>query len=290
MSNLSQGNGSSSSSGSIPGTQSRRVYGRATERQSRTLSTPSFEYGSTSLNFCDPILVRVSDLRLEPVSVLWPEAGRRCGMLWFKNAVRIPVEYWSIPINDSVKPYILGTWPYLLRALYSAGKYSIHVVLDLHGAPTSQNGYNNSGQRTDNPVWAPNSGNVTRMLDVLSAIASEVGGVVDTIELLNEVAAFLSPSWSWTDFMTYPNFQGVMMDHHDYQIFNVLELSCPQDEHISVHFHFTTSSVSRAKRQQYLLQFTCPLLPTLQSSVNSNIIFGPSRANDRRRLRIALCG
>ncbi|THH14218.1 hypothetical protein EW146_g6094 [Bondarzewia mesenterica] len=199
--------------------------------------------------------------------------------------VRIPVGYWSVPTNDSVEPYIPGAWPYLLRALQWANKYSIHVVLDLHGAPGSQNGYDNSGQRTDNPVWALNPANVTRTLDVLSVIASEVGGMVDTIELLNEAAGFLTPSWastvrsfwqdgyyavrnetggnvkvmigdaflgvqSWTDFMTSPNFQGVLMDYHDYQIFSVPELSRSQDEHIS---------------------FACTLLPTLQSFANSNL-------------------
>lgn len=199
--------------------------------------------------------------------------------------VRIPVGYWSVPTGVSVAPFIPGAWPYLLRALQWARKHSIYVILDLHGAPGSQNGYDNSGQRTSNPVWGVNPANVTRTLNVLSVIASEVGGMVDIIELLNEAAGFTGGSWpatirsfwqdgyavvrnatgpnvkvmigdaflgvqSWTDFLTYPSAQGVFMDYHDYQIFSVPELSRSQDQHVA---------------------FACTLLPGLQSFANSNL-------------------
>ena len=85
-----------------------------------------------------------------------------------------------------------------MRALQWAQKHSIYVILDLHGAPGSQNGYDNSGQRTSNPVWGVNPANVTRTLNVLSVIASEVGGMVDIIELLNEAAGFTGGSWPTT--------------------------------------------------------------------------------------------
>jgi glucan 1,3-beta-glucosidase len=110
----------------------------------------------------------------------------------------IPLGYWSVPLTSadtnyttSVAPYIPGAWPYLLRALSWAKKYSLHVILDLHGAPGSQNGYDNSGQRTGNPAWAWNAANVSRTLDVLRFIAVNIGGMVDVIELLNEPAGFL---------------------------------------------------------------------------------------------------
>jgi aryl-phospho-beta-D-glucosidase BglC (GH1 family) len=57
-------------------------------------------------------------------------------------ALRIPVGYWSVPLTSSdtnfstsFAPYIPGAWPYLLRALDWATTYSLHVVVDLHGAP-----------------------------------------------------------------------------------------------------------------------------------------------------------
>lgn len=120
---------------------------------------------------------------------------------------RIPFGYWSVPMNDSVSvaPYTPGAWPYLLRALNSARAAGIRVIVDLHGAPGSQNGYDNSGQRTDNPTWATNSTNVNRTIEILSFVADSIGGMVDVLELLNEPAGFISDEWAsvirsfWSD-------------------------------------------------------------------------------------------
>ena len=116
---------------------------------------------------------------------------------------RIPLGYWSVPLpasatntSTSISPYIPGAWPYLLQALNWAAAHNIHVILDLHGAPGSQNGYDNSGQRTSNPQWALNPENVTRSVDTLVYIAQQIGGMIDVIELVNESAGFLSSSWA----------------------------------------------------------------------------------------------
>ncbi len=107
--------------------------------------------------------------------------------------------YWSVPITSadtnfttSVNPYIPGAWPYLLQALTWAKQNSLHVILDLHGAPGSQNGYDNSGQRTGNPMWGSDQDNVPRTLDIISFIADQIGGMIDVLELLNEPTAFTS--------------------------------------------------------------------------------------------------
>lgn len=68
--------------------------------------------------------------------------------------------------------------------------------MDLHGAPGSQNGYDNSGQITNNPVWGVNPDNITRTVDTLRFLAKEVGNQVDVIELLNEAAGFRSDGWA----------------------------------------------------------------------------------------------
>ncbi|EJD06576.1 glycoside hydrolase family 5 protein [Fomitiporia mediterranea MF3/22] len=185
------------------------------------------------------------------------------------NHVRIPLGYWSVPMddNESVSPYIAGAWPYFLRALNWAKSNSLNVIVDLHGAPGSQNGYDNSGQRTNNPVWATGDGNVNRTIEILSFIAEKAGGMIDVLELLNEAAGFISSEWAttirqfwqdgynavrqaagsgmkimigdafltvqnWENFLTYPSSQGVMMDIHEYQIFSVEELQRSNDEHI----------------------------------------------------------
>ncbi|KAJ8508798.1 hypothetical protein ONZ45_g8953 [Pleurotus djamor] len=207
------------------------------------------------------------------------------------NHVRIPVGYWSVPItssdtqfNTSPSPYIPGAWPYLLRALNWARDHGIHVILDLHGAPGSQNGYDNSGQRTSSPQWATSSNNVARTVDILKFMATTIGGMVDVIELLNEPAGFL-PSvaavirdfWlngyvavrdaagedikvmigdafltvgNWQGFLTAPQGQGVLMDYHEYQIFSKDELARSWDDHIA---------------------FACTYIPTLSDFARSNI-------------------
>lgn len=70
------------------------------------------------------------------------------------------------------------------------------MIVDLHGAPGSQNGYDNSGQRTGNAVWAINSTNVERTLDYMRFLATNVGDMLDVIELLNEPAGFMGDDWA----------------------------------------------------------------------------------------------
>lgn len=101
------------------------------------------------------------------------------------------IGYWSIPITSSdtnyttsADPYIPGAWPYLLRALGWAKEHGLHVIIDLHGAPGSQNGYDNSGQRGA-AGWAQGN-NVARTVDIVKFIAGQIGGMIDVFELLNE--------------------------------------------------------------------------------------------------------
>lgn len=117
---------------------------------------------------------------------------------------RLPIGYWSIPLTSSntsastvsTVPYTTGAWPYILQALGWAQKHKINVILDLHGAPGSQNGYDNSGQRTGSPVWGTTPDNVTRTVDTLKFLAKEVGSQVSVIELLNEAAGFRGSDWA----------------------------------------------------------------------------------------------
>ena len=107
----------------------------------------------------------------------------------------LPIGYWSVPSNVSVSPYIPGAWPYIQRAVGWARKHGLHTIIDLHGAPGSQNGYDNSGQRTGSPRWALQSENVDATLAIIQVIASELGPMIDAIELLNEVAGFFGEAW-----------------------------------------------------------------------------------------------
>ena len=117
------------------------------------------------------------------------------------------IGHWSVPITTAdtnyttlVDPYIPGAWPYLLRALGWARSHGLHVILDLHGAPGSQNGYDNSGRRGD-ADWA-HGNNVARTVDIVRFIAAQIGGMLDVLELLNEpggwqsdIAAVIGDFW-----------------------------------------------------------------------------------------------
>ncbi|KAI0734298.1 glycoside hydrolase [Fomitopsis betulina] len=189
------------------------------------------------------------------------------------NHVRIPVGYWSVPVTSAdtvystdISPYIPGAWPYLLRGLNWANEHGVHVIVDLHGAPDSQNGFDNSGQR-GSANWANNSSNIERTLDIIRFMADKIGGLVNVIELLNEPAGWVSdigaaigPYWTegysivrnstgmdnqvmigdaflgvdnWKNFLLPPEGQGVIMDYHQYQVFNGDQLELSQDQHIN---------------------------------------------------------
>jgi glucan 1,3-beta-glucosidase len=105
------------------------------------------------------------------------------------NAIRIPIGYWAVDVLLD-EPYVTGQYPYLIQAVQWSRELGFQVMIDLHGAPGSQNGQDNSG--LIGPVLFPsNSSNSDRSLDVLRNLTEEFsrdvyGGAVTAIELLNE--------------------------------------------------------------------------------------------------------
>lgn len=66
--------------------------------------------------------------------------------IFCSNYVRIPLGFWAVETLDS-EPFLEGVaWQYFVRALGWARKYGLRVLLDLHGLPGSQNGWNHSGK------------------------------------------------------------------------------------------------------------------------------------------------
>ena len=55
------------------------------------------------------------------------------------NHVRLPIGYWAFEVGPG-EPYISGQQAYLQKAVTWAAKYNLKVIVDLHGAPGSQNG------------------------------------------------------------------------------------------------------------------------------------------------------
>lgn len=101
------------------------------------------------------------------------------------NAVRLPIGYW---IFGDADPYVGGI-EYVDKAFSWAEKYGLKIVLDLHGAPGSQNGHDHSGQIGSIEWNKPE--NIEKSLKIIERLAERYKGqhALIGIELLNE------PSW-----------------------------------------------------------------------------------------------
>ncbi|KAJ2698557.1 hypothetical protein H4218_003222 [Coemansia sp. IMI 209128] len=109
------------------------------------------------------------------------------------NWIRIPIGYWAFNLTDD-EPYVDGQVPYIERLLGWSRDVGLKVELDLHGAPGSQNGYDNSGRRGV-PEWLHSRINVDRTLDALAKMtqmATDWSDVVYGIQILNEPSR-----WKW---------------------------------------------------------------------------------------------
>ena len=116
---------------------------------------------------------------------------------------RIPLGYWSVPLTSKdtklstdVSPYTPGAWPYFLQALTWAKSHSLNVIVDIHGAPGSQNGYDNSGQRIPTPMWASNQSYVQKTVDCITFLVKNAGDKIDILEVMNEPAGFLGDAFT----------------------------------------------------------------------------------------------
>jgi len=170
------------------------------------------------------------------------------------NHVRIPVGYWAVtPIAG--EPFVQGQLNILNQAIGWARDAGLKVIVDLHGAPGSQNGFDNSGRR--GPIDWQQGYTVNQTLDAFQALSEQYAkdaDVVTIIEVLNEpfvpggvqldpLKQFYYDSWgrlrtinkdtilmihdgfqevdSWNGFMG-PNtgFSDVMLDTHNYHVFD----------------------------------------------------------------------
>lgn len=101
------------------------------------------------------------------------------------NHVRIPIGYWSV-IPRAGDPYVQGAYEKLGEALNWASDAGLKVMIDLHGAPESQNGFDNSG-KYGGVNWQKGD-SVQYTINVLNKIRDDYAShpAVSAIELLNE--------------------------------------------------------------------------------------------------------
>jgi glucan 1,3-beta-glucosidase len=105
------------------------------------------------------------------------------------NHIRIPFGYWALDIKNG-EPWVSGSWDYVVRACGWARTHGLQVMLDLHGAPGSQNGNDHSG--VSGPInFYYNDENLSRSVNVLRRAAQQFAtaewrDTVTIIQLLNE--------------------------------------------------------------------------------------------------------
>jgi glucan 1,3-beta-glucosidase len=120
------------------------------------------------------------------------------------NMVRIPIGYWAYNTLENGETYTQGAALYIDSAIGWARSTGLKVWIDLHGAPGSQNGFDNSGQRLAKPGWQSGD-SVGQTLSVLQTISNKYAqiqyqDVVVAIELLNEP---LSSELNFDDLKTF---------------------------------------------------------------------------------------
>jgi len=190
------------------------------------------------------------------------------------NHVRIPIGYWSVLPRDG-DPYVQGAYERLGRALDWAQGAGLKVMIDLHGAPESQNGFDNSG-KYGAPSWGQGD-SVQYTLKVLNKIRDDHAAhpAVSSIQLLNEplggtvnvdtIKQFYYDGWgnlkdsnvaiafhdafqgvtSWNDFGA--GMSNLLLDTHHYQIFNKDQVAQDLNTHIRTACDFGNQMASTGK-------------------------------------------
>jgi glucan 1,3-beta-glucosidase len=180
-----------------------------------------------------------------------------CGL----NAVRLPVGYWAL---EAPKPYVENS-RFISFALDQCRKNGLKLLLDLHGAPGSQNGWDHSGR--SGPInWPKDPQYIQETLRVLESFAQAFGKhpALWGIELLNEprdevpldilqqfyqaaygrlrqhldpgVAIVIHDSFralAWKNFMQPPACANVILDTHLYQCFSDRDKSRTAQEQLA---------------------------------------------------------
>ncbi|KAI9470800.1 MAG: glycoside hydrolase superfamily [Benjaminiella poitrasii] len=147
------------------------------------------------------------------------------------NHVRIPTGHWAVQVtpDEPFVPYI--SWHYLLKGVQWARKYGLRVMVELHTAPGSQNGWNHSGRQglvgfLDGPQGEINAASTTKIINEIVQFFNrpEWSNVVTLIGVLNEPAMMKIPAervkkWYQTTYealrKTLSDSIGPILTYHD---------------------------------------------------------------------------
>ncbi|OMO94237.1 Glycoside hydrolase, family 5 [Corchorus olitorius] len=104
------------------------------------------------------------------------------------NAVRIPVGWWIASDPTPPWPFVGGSLEALDNAFLWAEKYKLNVIIDLHAAPGSQNGWEHSASRDGSQEWGITEENIQQTVDVIEFLAARYAKSPSlyAVELINE--------------------------------------------------------------------------------------------------------
>ncbi|XP_015885547.1 probable glucan 1,3-beta-glucosidase A [Ziziphus jujuba] len=104
------------------------------------------------------------------------------------NTVRVPVGWWIASDPSPPKPFVGGSLAALDNAFMWANKYGVKVIIDLHAAPGSQNGWEHSGTRDGSLEWGKTDENIKQTVNVIEFLASRYAKhpSLYAVELINE--------------------------------------------------------------------------------------------------------
>ncbi|CAL9080566.1 unnamed protein product [Musa textilis] len=109
------------------------------------------------------------------------------------NAVRIPVGWWIASDPNPPSPFVGGSLRALDNAFTWADKYNLKVIIDLHAAPGSQNGYEHSASRDGSIEWGTTDSTIDQTVAVIEFLAARLWYAqrqsLLAVELLNEPRA-----------------------------------------------------------------------------------------------------
>ncbi|XP_071710821.1 probable glucan 1,3-beta-glucosidase A [Rutidosis leptorrhynchoides] len=107
------------------------------------------------------------------------------------NAVRLPIGWWTASDPTPPKPYVGGSLLHLDNAFLWAKKYKLKVILDLHAAPGSQNGYEHSASRDGSILWGQTEESIQETIRVIEFFTARYAPnpSLYAVELINEPRA-----------------------------------------------------------------------------------------------------
>lgn len=184
------------------------------------------------------------------------------------NHIRIPVGYWAVDVKQN-EPWVMGAFEYLEKGVMWAKNAGLKVMLDIHGAPGSQNGFDNSGKR-DSVKFLDDPENTQRMIKVITHLTKHFsnqafGNAVTSIQLVNEPAGWaldfntlkkfysegfdavknnnnnfivtihdaFKPLTEW-EYLNDERHKGTILDTHIYQVFDYSLVALDKDSHLAL--------------------------------------------------------